>query len=240
MIWGVPDLTTRVGNVIEDQPASLAGMMKDDLVVAIDGQPVQCWGEIVTAIQDSCGDSIQLILLRAGHKVMVSIDPWVVTINDIFGEEHNFFRIGILASGEIFIQHVNLLQAIGIALERSYLTSVLIFKSVIKLFQGKISLDNLGGPIQISQAAGQAACYGIVELLSFIAILSVNLAILNLLPIPALDGGHIVFYLWEVVTRRPVSLKLREKFQQIGVALLIILMGVIVYNDITRLMIGVQ
>lgn len=236
--WGLPSLTTRVGDVVKDQPAALAGVAKGDLVVAIDGRPVEHWGQMVTAIQGGGGRSVTLTLERDGRQVEVSVAPLAAKVKDVFGEEHQVYRVGIIAAGETVTKRVGALEAAGLALDRSYLAGELIVMSVVKLFQGKVALDNVGGPIQIGQAAGQAARHGLVEFLSLMAILSVNLAILNLLPIPALDGGHVFFFLVEAVTRRPVSVSLREKSQQVGVALLILLMAVIIYNDIARLVTG--
>jgi regulator of sigma E protease len=236
--WGLPSLTTRVGDVVKDQPAALAGIIKGDLVIAIEGQPVDRWGQMVAAIQGSGGKPVRLTLEREGREVLATVQPLAAVVKDVFGEEHQIFRVGIIAAGETVTQQVGAFKAVGLALDRSYLAGELIVMSVVKIFQGKVTLDNVGGPIQIGQAAGQAARHGMVEFLSLMAILSVNLAILNLLPIPALDGGHVFFFLVEAITRRPVSVGLREKSQQVGVALLILLMAVIIYNDIARLVTG--
>lgn len=236
--WGLPSLTARVGDVVKDQPAALAGVMKGDLVTAIDGQPVEHWGQMVAAIQGGGGREVRLTLEREGRQVRVAVTPQVAKVKDVFGEEHQVFRVGIIAAGETVTKRVGAIEAAGLALDRSYLAGELIVMSVVKLFQGKVALDNVGGPIQIGQAAGQAARHGAVEFLSLMAILSVNLAILNLLPIPALDGGHVFFYVWEAITRKPVPTALREKAQQVGVILLVLLMAVIIYNDIARLVTG--
>jgi regulator of sigma E protease len=236
--WGLPSLTTRVGDVVKDQPAALAGVLKSDLVVAIDGNPVEHWGQMVAAIQDSGGRAVRLTLERGGRKVEAVVQPLATKTKDVFGDEHLVYRVGIIAAGETVTKLVGAFEAVGLALDRSFLAGELIVRSVVKLFQGKVPLDNVGGPIQIGQAAGQAARHGVVEFLSLMAILSVNLAVLNLLPIPALDGGHVFFYVWEAVTRRPVPTALRKKAQQVSVILLVLLMTVIIYNDIARLVTG--
>ncbi len=236
--WGLPTLTARVGGVAPGEPAAVAGVMKDDLVVAVGDRPVRRWGDMASAILNSGGQPVRLTLLREGREISLTLQPRTVTVKDIFGEEHRVYRVGILSSGEAVIQRVGPLEAARLALEKSYTAGELIVLSVVKLFEGKVALDNLGGPIQIGQAAGQAARMGLVEFLSLMAILSVNLAILNLLPIPALDGGHVFFFVWEAVTRKPVPVALRERAQQVGVALLIMLMGFVIYNDIARLVTG--
>ncbi|CAO0822139.1 regulator of sigma E protease [Desulfarculales bacterium] len=146
--------------------------------------------------------------------------------------------MGIKASGETIIKSVGTFQAMGMALNRTYLAGKIIMISVVKLIHRKVPADTLGSPILIAQVAGEAARKGVAPLMDLAALLSVNLAIFNLLPIPALDGGHLFFFLVEAITRRPVSISVREKAQQVGVAFLITLMAFIIYNDIARLVAG--
>jgi regulator of sigma E protease len=136
------------------------------------------------------------------------------------------------------VREVGFLEAVDWALRKTYLAGELIAVSVIKLVQRKVSMDNLGGPILIAQAASEAASQGLPPLLDLTALISVNLAVLNLLPIPALDGGHLFFFLLEAIRRKPVSRSTRDKAQQVGMALLLLLMLVIFYNDIARIVAG--
>ncbi len=238
MVWGLPTMTTLVGEVIKDQPAALAGVQGGDRVLAINGQPVEHWGEVASAVQGSKGQPIQFLLDRRGRQVSLAVRPQAQEVKDIFGEERQVFRVGIKASGETIVKPVRVFEAVGMALNRTYLAGEIIVVSVVKLAQRKVSADTLGGPILIAQVAGEAARQGIPPLMDLAALLSVNLAVLNLLPIPALDGGHLFFFLVEAITRRPVSISVREKAQQVGVALLIMLMAFIFYNDIARLVAG--
>jgi regulator of sigma E protease len=238
MAWGLPTMTTQVGEAIKDQPAALAGLETGDRVLAIDGLPVEHWGEIASAVQGSQGRPIQILVDRRGRQVSLSVRPQAHQMKDIFGEERQVFRVGIKASGETIIKPVGAVQAVGMALNKTYLAGEIIVVSVVKLVQRKVPADTLGGPILIAQVAGEAARHGLAPLLDLAALLSVNLAILNLLPIPALDGGHLFFFLVEAITRRPVSISVREKAQQVGMALLIMLMAFIFYNDIARLIAG--
>ena len=122
------------------------------------------------------------------------------------------------------------------SIDRTYYITKLTFVSVIKLIQGTLSIKTLGGPIMIAEMAGQNAKAGMTNLMAFIALISINLAILNLLPIPVLDGGHLLFFFFELILRRPVSLKVREIAQQTGMLLLLVLMIYVIYNDISRLL----
>ena len=238
LLWGLPTMTTLVGDVVKDQPAALAGVQKGDRVLAIGGQAVEHWGEMVKAIQSSKGQPVDVSLDRRGRQVTVTLQPLPVKVTDIFGEEHEVYRVGIMGGGEALTKPVGPVEAVGLALNKTYLAGELIAVSVVKMVQRKVAMDTLGGPIMIAQVAGEAARHGLAPLLDLAALLSVNLAILNLLPIPALDGGHVFFFLFEALTRRPVSLAVREKAQQVGMALLILLMVFIFYNDIARLLAG--
>ncbi|MFP4667380.1 MAG: RIP metalloprotease RseP, partial [Desulfobacterales bacterium] len=157
------------------------------------------------------------------------------TVEDIFGQERQRYIIGITAAGETQRIHFNPIEAMGESLTRTWLIIKLTVVSVAKLILGTLSLDTLGGPIMIAQMAGEQVEHGVVSLLSFIALVSVNLGILNLLPVPVLDGGHLVFFAIEGAKGSPVSLKSREIAQQIGIFLLVMLMVFVFYNDIMRI-----
>ncbi|MCB2225199.1 MAG: RIP metalloprotease RseP [Desulfarculaceae bacterium] len=238
MVWGLPTMTTSVGDVLAGSPALEAGLQKGDRVLAINGQAVDQWTDMVRLIQGSGGKPIRVELARGNQRKDVVIHPREEETTDIFGEKHRVFRVGIVASQEMVVQDVGLGQAIVLAAQKTYWAGELIVMSVVKIIQAKVSVDNLGGPIMIAQVAGQAASQGLAPLISLAALISVNLAILNLLPIPALDGGHIFFFLIEAITRRPVSVSTREKAQQVGMVLLILLMVFIFYNDIARIVGG--
>jgi regulator of sigma E protease len=143
--------------------------------------------------------------------------------------------IGITPSGRFETKSMNLFQAFGESLFRVWEISRLTYLSIVKMIQGKLSTKTLGGPIMIAQMAGQQAEAGIVPLLFFIAFLSIELGLLNLLPIPVLDGGHLVFFLIEALTRKPVSVKVRENAQRVGFFILGLLMMYVIYNDIMRM-----
>lgn len=233
--WGLTDLSTRVGQVQAGWPAAEAGLQKDDVIKAINGQPTRSWAEMVGIIKGGNGQEMKLTVLRDGKLLQLRLRPRPAQASNLFGEPYQTHRIGIVASQEVVVEEVGLLPAIGLALEKTYQAGELVVLSVIKVIQRKVSMDNIGGPILIAQAAGEAARHGLAPLLSLAALISVNLAILNLLPIPILDGGHLFFFLIEALTRRPVSTVVREKAQQVGMAVIIMLMAVLFYNDIARL-----
>lgn len=236
--WGLPTLTTRVGEVMPGKPAAAAGVKKGDIVISINGKPMTHWGDMVEAIQNSGGRSVVMLLKRGRDLVRVTVRPQVETTTDIFGDQRRVYRVGIVASREVFVKPVGLVEGMGLAVKKAYLAAEVVAVSVYKLATRQVSFDNVGGPILIAQAAGQAARHGLAPLLDLAGLISVNLAILNLLPIPALDGGHLFFFLVEAVRRRPVSPRAREKAQQVGVALLIMLMALVFYNDIARILGG--
>ncbi len=238
--WGLPTLSTLVGDVVKGAPAAAAGVQKGDRVLAIDGKPVKHWGEMVQAIQGSAGRPVELTLDRGGRKVLVSIHPRREDVTDVFGEKRQVYRVGIMAGQEHMTQKVGLWPAAKLAVKKTYWAGELIALSVIKLIEHKVPLDSIGGPIMIAQVAGEAAAVGLAPLLNLTGLISVNLALLNLLPIPALDGGHLFFFLVEAIRRKPVSIAAREKAQQVGMALLILLMVIIFYNDIARIVTGAQ
>ncbi len=236
--WGVPTLTTLVGGVQAGAPAAAVDIKKGDRVLAIDGKPMHHWGDMVEAIQASHGRPVTLQIKRGRDIVTRTIRPAEVEVTDIFGDRHKIYRVGIMASGEMFTLEVGPLEAVGLAFERAYRAAEIITLSVYKIATRQVSLDNVGGPILIAQAAGEAARQGLAPLLDLAGLISVNLALLNLLPIPALDGGHLFFFLIEAVRRKPLSIAWRERAQQVGMALLLLLMAVIFYNDIARLIGG--
>lgn len=238
LAWGIPTLTTMVGEVSKGQPAAVAGIQKGDKVLAINGRQLGDWMDMVQIIQKSGGKPLNMLVDRQGRSLEFSINPKMAVSKDIFGEEHKVYRVGIISSPETTTRQVGPVQAIQQAAVSTYRAGELIFVSVVKLIQRKVSMDNLGGPILITQAASKAAKHSLAALLDLTALISVNLAILNLLPIPALDGGHLFFFLIEAIRKKPVSAMVRERAQQAGMALLLLLMAFIFYNDIARIVTG--
>ncbi len=232
---GVFILKPVIGEVEKGSPAQIAGLKKDDTIAAIDGIEIVSWNEMSEIISSSKERNIEFSVVRGESLLEIKIKPRMQIVKDIFGEDKKRSLIGIKASGDYFIKELNPVQAFSESIIQTYSITKLTVVSIVKIIQGTISTKTLGGPIMIAELAGQQAREGAANLAFFIALLSINLAILNILPIPVLDGGHILFFFIEAVTRRPINTKVREIAQQAGIFLLILLMIVVFYNDITRL-----
>jgi len=228
-------LKPSVGSVKQGSPAFAAGLEKGDLITAINESTIDSWDEMAEIINASKGQKINLAVRRGESTRNFSLAPEQVTTKNIFGEDVQRYIIGITASGETYSKELNLFQAFSESMIQTYRVTELMVVIIAKLITGDISTDTLGGPIMIAQMAGDSAKAGIGSLISFIALISVNLAIINLLPIPVLDGGHLLFFSIEAVKGRPVSIKVREIAQQVGLFLLILLMILVFYNDISRI-----
>jgi regulator of sigma E protease len=237
-ISGLLILKPGIGDVNEGSPAHMAGLKKNDLVVSIDGVDISSWEDMANAIMASKGKTLAISVLRGDTILTKNVTPEVKKFKNIFNEDVDRYVIGITASGEIFKKDLNFFQAFSESIIQTYQITALTIKGVVKLFQGTVSPKTLGGPIMIAQMAGQQAKEGAVNLIFFIALISINLAILNFLPIPVLDGGHLLFFFIEAVKGSPVSVKVREISQQAGIFVLILLMIYVFYNDIARVLLS--
>jgi len=223
-----------VGEVQADSPAEIAGLRPGDRILAINGSGVESWEEMAQMIGGSQGAEIDLEISREGQPLSIHLSPRLQSDQNLFGEDTQRYMIGIISSRQISAKDLSILQASVLSVQKTYQIAELTFVSVVKMVQGKLSVKTLGGPIMIAQLAGQQAKEGLIEFLSLMAVISVNLAILNILPIPVLDGGHILFFTIELLIRRPVSIRVREVAQQAGLFVLLMLMILVFYNDITR------
>ena len=233
-ISGMLILKPSIGEVNEGTPAYRTGLKKGDLVVSIDGVNISSWEDMAKMITTSKGNPLSISVLRDNSVYIVDVTPEPKIFKNIFNEDIERYVIGVTASGDFFTEDLNVFQALSQSFIQTYQITALTIKGVVKLFQGTVSPKTLGGPIMIAQMAGQEAREGPVNLTFFIALISINLAILNFLPIPVLDGGHLLFFFLEAVIGRPVSIKIREIAQQTGIFVLILLMIYVFYNDIAR------
>ena len=224
-----------IGAVRAGSPAAAAGLMQGDLITVIDGMAIDSWDEMAEIINGSEGKALSLLIRRQESTLDFSITPEKVPTQNIFGEEIQRYVIGIEASRESYSKQMNPVEAFTESLRQSYRVIELMVVIIAKLIKGDISTDTLGGPIMIAQMAGDSAKAGVGSLIFFIALISINLAVINLLPIPVLDGGHLLFFLIEAIKGSPVSIKIREVSQQVGLFLLILLMILVFYNDIHRI-----
>jgi regulator of sigma E protease len=227
-----PLVPTRIGQVLPG-PAQQAGLRSGDRILALNGVPMGEWDQLAKGIHASPGKAVRLSVERDGRRFEVEVTPRPTKQQGPGGEEE-IGLIGIGPAPESQYRRLNPVAALVAGAKKTVDLSVLIVQGFVKLIQAKISPKTIGGPILIAQMAGEVVQRGPVELLSFTALLSINLAILNLLPIPVLDGGHLLFSLIEWFRGKPVSLRRREIAQQVGMALLVGLMIFAFYNDIFR------
>lgn len=237
-LGGVPYLLPEVGEVNPGSPALRQGLLKGDSIVAINGNPISRWDDMTTVIHNSPGKEVLLKVQRAEKTFDVAITPEKKVVKNIFGENKEAGLIGITPSGKSGIKKEGLFGAMSIAVKRTWDISVLTVMSMVKLVQRVLPADTIGGPIMIFQMAGQQASQGAMSFFTFMAVISINLGVLNLFPIPVLDGGHLLFLGIEAVTRRPVNEKVVAISQRVGLVLLLSLMAFALYNDIGRIISG--
>jgi regulator of sigma E protease len=234
----VPSNEARVGGVVTGSPAEKGGLRVGELVALVDGTPVTGWDDFSQRVRESEGHTLAIVLRdEAGAERQVSVTPEVAPNQDAFGEVvGQSYMIGIQRHFEH--EAAGLFESVSLAGQATYRMSAMIFVMLGRIVQGRVDASDLGGPIMIAQEAGRLAETGLEPLLRFIALISVNLGILNVLPIPVLDGGHLFFFLIEGLRGRPLSIRVREMAQQLGVLLLVALMVFVVYNDISRIVAG--
>lgn len=233
----VPSDAAKVGGTIEHMPAATAGLKDGDVITAVGGTAIDKWETLSETIRASGGKILTLTVRRDGTTFDVRVTPEAKPDKSIFGETlGTAYVIGIERGFDE--EKVGLVSAIGMGAKQTAWWVETLLMSIGKMFQGRIPAKDIGGPILIVQAAGQQARLGLEYLLHFMAVISVNLGVLNLLPIPMLDGGHFLFFAAEAVLRRPLSIRHREIAQQVGLVLLISLMAFAFYNDIARVLQG--
>lgn len=236
-VHGVPVLKPVIGEVMEGSSASLAGLKNGDKIVEIEGQKITNWFDMAQFIQQNPDRALNFKIERNGEIIQLKITPQAKEAKNIFGEKVIVGQIGIKPDEKaVFIKKEEPLTALNKAFHKCYEIVELTYLTIVKIFQRVVSTEVIGGPILIFQAAGKTAEQGLISFLSFAAIISINLGVLNLLPIPVLDGGHILFFLIEAVRRKPLSEKFIAASQKIGIAFLVALMILAFYNDILRLL----
>ena len=233
-LFGIPYYPAKIGEVSSGLPAETAGLKKGDVVLSVNGKEVMRWDDLSKIIRNSKGEELLIKLKRDGEIFEVKVTPKASTQKDLFGEEIPVFVIGITPFDEIIIEKVGPFTAVGKGLSQTWVGIKLTVVSIIKLIQRVIPAKTIGGPILIAQMAGEQAKRGLLSLILFMAILSINLGVINLFPIPILDGGHFLFLGLEAILRRPLSIKKMEIAQQIGLIFIILLMLFAFYNDLIR------
>jgi regulator of sigma E protease len=231
-------ITTTIENVMEDSPAMKAGLTKDDKIVSIDGESVGEWNVMADIFSKNPGIELSLKVKRNDDVIDMKIVPESTTVKNEQGEEVTIGRIGISKKFNAkVIKSDSILSAPFKGLEAVYEWCVLTLDVIVKLFTGSISTKQIGGPILIVDAAAKAASVGVFTYFNFIAIISINLAILNLLPVPVLDGGHVMFFAIEAIRGKPVSEKIMIAANKVGMSLLLLLIFFVLYNDTVRIIV---
>ena len=229
--WRV--LAPEVGNVLPNS-AAVNVLKKGDLIVKINNFDIKTWNDIKTAVEKS-NPPLHLIIKRDNKLVSKTLIPKIMETKNIFGENIKRKLIGISPNGKVLIIHYPFIKSFEVAINETIEKSKLIFTGFMKMVTGVIGLNNVSGPVTIVKVTSDATHYGVIAVLLLTALISVNLGILNLLPIPALDGGHIMFNLYELIMRKEVNEEIMIKLTIGGWIILGSLMIVGFYNDITRL-----
>jgi regulator of sigma E protease len=222
----MPDVHPQVPSTMPGQPAELAGVKPGDIVLAVDGQPVMFSYQLKEAIEKKPGVPLTLSILRGGERREITVTPT---------REGTIGKIGIAIKDEVKLIEPGPVEALGLSLQRNWELAGLIFQTVWELLTRQASPRQLMGPLAIMQLSGESAQVGWIPLFALMASISLNLGLLNLLPIPVLDGGHIFIMAIEGLTRRDLSTHVKEKMFLAGFVLLMMLMVTVIYNDLTRI-----
>ena len=237
-VWDIgarPFAAPVIGEVLTGLPAERAGLRSGDTVTAIDGTPVHTWDDLADTIRKRAGQTIRLDVKRGGTDLTVSVVPTPMKDRGPDGKEIEVGRIGIGPAAATEFVRSNPIAAVWDGAVRTAEVTELTAVGLYKIAVGQLDRRNIGGPIQIAVTAGEQARQGLPSLAFFTAVISVNLFLLNLLPVPMLDGGHLLFFACEAVLGRPLSVRKREVAQQVGFVLLMLLMVYAVYNDLDRI-----
>ena len=227
-----------VGQIVDESPAYNSGLEAGDENIYADTKEILYFNDLRDYVLENPENEIELTVIRDGVEKKIFLTPEVISSKDRFGNDYSSARIGVIGSQNpehIELKKYGLITSIYRGTYETYNLSAKILSYLGKLIAGRESIDQMGGPIKIIQISGEISNYGIIPLLALIAAISVNLGIINLLPIPVLDGGHLLYYSLEVVRGKPLSQKTQEIGMQIGMSLLIALMIFVTFLDISRL-----
>jgi regulator of sigma E protease len=237
-LYGKQTMSARVDSVQADSAAAAAGFQPGDIVLAIDGQPIDNFADMQRIVSDSAGSKLTINVDRKGAQLVLQATPTLKEVKDNFGNVHRIGILGIsrsMAPGDVKYQPVSPVQAIALGGEETWFVIDRTLSYIGGVIVGREAADQLGGPIRIAQISGQVATIGFAALIHLAAVLSVSIGLLNLFPIPLLDGGHLLFYSIEAVRGRPLSERAQEVGFRIGLAIVLMLMIFATFNDIVHL-----
>ena len=240
-IIGKPTLTGEtdsrmIGGFSETSVAKQAGLKVGDLVVAVDGRPIADFSELRTKVALHPDKRMVLTVEREGQQIDYPLTTARVVETDSFGNESAIGQIGIAAAGVSYkMEKVGPIEAVPLAVKQSWDLMGMMITGIKQIVVGDRSFNELGGPLKIAKYSGEQMSLGVVAFINFAALISLNLAFINFLPIPALDGGHLMFYLAEAIRRKPVGPRVTEWAYRTGIALVLMLMAVVTVNDVVSL-----
>jgi len=242
-MYGVPQLLPIVGKTTKDLPAAKAGLLTGDRILSVNGQPMETWADFSKTVKAGDGSPVKLEIDRqhdgrSAHSTIV-ITPTRLDQKTIYGTTATSWVIGVQPSGDETSKRFGPIGAVEQACETSYEMTIQMVVGIASIFTGSTPVrEALGGPIMIAQLAGQEAHRGLANLAMFTVMLSLELGIINLLPVPLLDGGHLLFFVFEGIKGKPLELRYREAMLQVGLFLLVALMAFVIFNDISRIVQG--
>ncbi|MCF8053941.1 MAG: RIP metalloprotease RseP [Deltaproteobacteria bacterium] len=232
---GIPVPTAEIGKIAQDSPAQVAGVRVGDSIVGIDDKKITAWDDVVAAITQADGSPMRIVLSRGDKTEITTITPKKEATRNVFGEETFIFRMGITPTDKVIVKRYNPFIAVWKGADKVVAVTQLTLLGIAKIFQGVVSpAESLGGPLAIAQMAGTQAKAGVLPFLLLMAFLSINLGIINLFPLPVLDGGHLLFYAIEAISGRPLHPRVMEMAHKIGFILLVALMVYVVFIDLNR------
>ncbi|MDE1567741.1 RIP metalloprotease RseP [Aquabacter sediminis] len=238
MTFGRQVTQPRVDQITPASAAERAGFQTGDLILSIDGKPIESFSDMQRVVGASAGQQLTFVVDRGGADVTLTAIPELKEMKDSFGNVHRLGLLGIsrsLAAADVTTRRYGPVEAVGMGAQETWFVVTRTFDYLGGVISGRESTDQLGGPIRIAQVSGQVATHGIGALLSLAAVLSVSIGLLNLFPIPLLDGGHLLFYAVEAVRGRPLSPRTQDIGFRIGLAIVLMLMVFATWNDVLHL-----
>ncbi len=231
---GIEEIPPIVNEVVPGKPAAAAGFREGDRVLTIEGTQIHTWTQMTGLVKESPGKTLHVEVLRENKRVSLTVTPSAETAT-VNGQSVQIGKIGIAGPDRSLMKSSNPLMALYNGLEATWKWTDLTITGLYKMVVGDISSKNIGGPLTIAKISGEAAAQGPSNVVFLIALLSINLGVLNLLPIPILDGGHLLFFLIEGILRKPLGERQRELAQQVGLVLLVGVMVFAFWNDLERI-----
>jgi regulator of sigma E protease len=235
---GRSDISARVDAVKPDSAAAEAGLAPGDLIVGIDGEPIQTFTDLQRIISFHAGQKLSMEVDRGGARLTLDVTPRREEITDRFGNVQSVGLLGVSRSAsaeDVVTRRFGPVEAVGEGVKETWFVVTRTAGYLSRVVTGRESADQLGGPIRVAQISGQVATLGLAALINLTAVLSISIGLLNLLPIPMLDGGHLMFYAAEALRGKPLSERVQEYGFRVGIAIVLFLMVFATWNDMVRL-----